>query len=102
MRRKMELKGFTLIELLIVIAIIAVLISILAPALQSARDQAKSAVCLANLSALAKGWQMYATENKDLLVGGYVGVRDKNPIYDPEHWYAWVEFPQNEDGDITG
>ncbi len=68
MKRKSEGNGFTLIELLIVVAIIAVLISILAPALQSARDQAQMTVCFGNLSVLAKGWQMYATENKDLLM----------------------------------
>jgi len=102
MKRKKEGNGFTLIELLIVIAIIAVLLTIIVPALQSAKDQAKSAVCFANLSTLSKGWQMYTTDNKDVLVGGYVGVREKNPLYDPELWFAWVEFPQTEQGDITG
>ncbi len=35
-------------------------------------------------------------------MGGYVGIRGKNPNYDPEHWYAWVEFPQDESGIYTG
>ncbi len=42
-------QGFTLIEVLVVVAIIALLISILLPSLSQARDQAKSAACMANL-----------------------------------------------------
>jgi len=52
-------KAFTLVELLIVIAIIAVLISILAPALQIVRRKAATAACLANTRLLAAGWHMY-------------------------------------------
>ena len=65
-------KGFTLIELLIVVAIIAVLISILAPALKSAREQATRAVCLGNQLALIKGYTGYCDENKSWLPVGYV------------------------------
>lgn len=55
-------KGFTLIELLVVIAIIAILAAMLLPALQSARESARSAVCKSNLRQLALGWQMYVTD----------------------------------------
>jgi prepilin-type N-terminal cleavage/methylation domain-containing protein len=65
-------KGFTLIELLIVIAIIAVLITILAPALQSAKEQATRAVCQGNQMALIKGYITYCSENNDILPGGYI------------------------------
>jgi len=68
----MNRRAFTLIELLIVIAIIAVLITILAPALKSAKEQATRAVCLSNQMALAKGYTMYALENKQNLPVGYV------------------------------
>jgi prepilin-type N-terminal cleavage/methylation domain-containing protein len=64
---KYKEKGFTLIELLIVVAIIAVLISILAPALQSAREQGKRALCLYNTHALSVAWIQYIEENKGLL-----------------------------------
>ena len=62
--------GFTLIELLIVVAIIAVLLSILAPALQKAREQAKLTYCLHNLHSLTQPWLMYADDSKDHLVSG--------------------------------
>ncbi|MEA3224695.1 MAG: type II secretion system protein [Planctomycetota bacterium] len=56
-------KGFTLIELLVVIAIIALLMAILMPALQRAREQGKRAVCLNNTKTLTLAWIMYADDN---------------------------------------
>ncbi len=55
-------KGFTLIELLVVISIIALLVAILMPALNKAKDQARSAVCLSNLKQWGIVWQMYTDE----------------------------------------
>ncbi len=52
-------------ELLVVVAIIALLISILLPTLGRAKEAARQAVCLANLSGIQKGWVMYAGENRD-------------------------------------
>ena len=46
---KQTRRAFTLIELLVVVAIIALLVAILVPALNRAKEQAKRAVCLANL-----------------------------------------------------
>jgi len=56
-------KGFTLIELLVVIAIIALLMAILMPALRKVKENARRISCAANLSSLAKGIHVYATEN---------------------------------------
>ena len=63
-------RGFTLIELLVVIAIIAVLMAILMPALNRAREQGKRAMCNGNLKQLTLAWIMYADENDGKLVNG--------------------------------
>jgi len=69
--------GFTLIELLIVIAIIALLLSILAPALRKAREQAKLSICLGNLHALTQPWIMYADDNKDRIMNALTARIEK-------------------------
>lgn len=56
-------KSFTLIELLVVVTIIAVLISILLPALSMARENAWRSVCASNLKQLGTGMAFYASES---------------------------------------
>jgi len=54
--------GFTLIELLVVIAIIAVLMGVIMPALNRAREMGKRTVCLNNTKSLALAWTLYCSE----------------------------------------
>ncbi len=63
-------KGFTLIELLVVIAIIAVLMAVLMPSLNRAREQGKRAGCLNNLKQLGLAWIAYAGDNDDKIMNG--------------------------------
>jgi len=62
--------GFTLIELLVVIAIIAVLMAILMPSLNVAREQARGVSCSANQKNLALAYIAYASENDGTVCGG--------------------------------
>jgi prepilin-type N-terminal cleavage/methylation domain-containing protein len=74
--------AFTLVELLVVIGIIAVLISILLPALNRVRSQALNTQCASNLRQIAVGSLAYATANH-----GYLPTRYRDPAtFDYPFW----------------
>lgn len=98
----MRLKGFTLIELLVVIAIIALLLAIIMPALQVAKEQASAAVCLSNNRQLAVIWMLYADDNDGLLVDadtgwsttGYTNVTIPSGVISVHNFVADPQDPQ--------
>jgi prepilin-type N-terminal cleavage/methylation domain-containing protein/prepilin-type processing-associated H-X9-DG protein len=83
-RRTAGRPGFTLVELLVVIGIIAVLLSILLPALGRVREKGNQLKCLSNIRQLGIATLMYCNDNRGLLPGGAVGGNPK-----PWDWVYW-------------
>ena len=73
--------SFTLIELLIVIAIIAILASMLLPALNLARARGKSVSCVNTLKQLGLGFAQYMTDNGDFLPPILGGTTSPQPLW---------------------
>jgi prepilin-type N-terminal cleavage/methylation domain-containing protein len=66
-RRSASVHGFTLIELLVAVAVMAVLVSILLPAMAQARESARRSVCAGNLHQLGISTNLYAEDHSGWL-----------------------------------
>src|SRR5688572_14143134 len=82
--------AFTLVELLVVIGIIAVLISLLMPALGKARETARRVNCMSNMRQLSTAWVAYAQANK-----GHIVPAENDPD-------AWADAGNTDDAVIAG
>jgi len=78
----MKSNQFTLIELLVVVAIIAILMALLLPSLQAAKEAARCLTCKANMRQIALGMSSYSIDSRDYFPPVYV----RSPA---NAWYAW-------------
>ena len=91
-------KAFTLVELLVVIGIIALLISILLPSLNAAREAARTIKCASNLRSIGQGMALYVAQNKGVLPASnlYKGTHFEGSQQLPDHptdgYVHWSSF----------
>jgi len=94
MMQTRHIKGFTLIELLVVMAILSILMALLLPAIQTAKEKARESRCSLNLRQLGQSFLMYATDNDGHFPAcGSAGMRGR---YDWTYGGNVVSVPQTD------
>jgi len=83
--------AFTLVELLVVVAIIALLVSILLPTLGRAKEQARIVSCMSNLKALGLSYTFYTMEHNDWYPGSAAYGGDP-PTWDHRLWPFYENY----------
>src|SRR2546423_8819940 len=82
-------RAFTLVELLVVIGIIAVLIAILLPTLNRAREGGRRVACTANLRQVMQAVIMYGADNRGYFPGSAVAYPLNSGAPFPSDWIHW-------------
>jgi len=98
-RRRAALRAFTLVELLVVIAIIGILIALLLPAVQAARESARRSQCVNNLKQLGLALQNFHDVNRQLptsLSQPMLAVNGNWPLYSNRWGFLTVLLPFKE------
>jgi prepilin-type N-terminal cleavage/methylation domain-containing protein len=92
-------EAFTLVELLVVISIIAILLSMLIPAMQRAKKQAKTVICQSNLKQWGLMYMMYCDDNRGYFFSGQINgsyVAD-NAAFMGQYWRKCMKpYSRNE------